>query len=659
MTGGELISRTKSGGVLVRPDLPGWHADIRDRGHHRGFVIRIRREEATEVRVFRTGPSVLWPAAREYGSDLIELIAREPELDASGASALQDWERRHAVTELPIESANPVQPRLFANTRAEDIGSREVNLRVEPGSHTLAKARSQEQPKNTTLVDPVGLDNQPATVPKQPAYQSEIRPSHINQLIERVRVRNYDRYLVKVILSEVRGSHGEVVEFDFPVTAIVGPNGGGKTTILGAAGLAYNSVKPRQFFAKSGAFDASMLNWRIEWELIDRTVNRRDSFRRTATFKNSKWDRNKLERDAVVFGVSRTVPASERTELRKCASNQFTVPADRIASLTPEVVDASQKILGKDISRFSHVSVDSRGRVSLLTGQTDNGQQFSEFHFGAGESSVIRMVMAIELMPDQSLILIEEIENGLHPVATVRMVEYLMEVAQRKRAQAIFTTHSNDALKPLPSEAIWASIRWRAFKGKLDIQALRAIEGTVEAQLAIFTEDDFARSWILAMLRTYSGVELESIEVYGLTGDSMAVSISRFHNQDPSQRFPAICFIDGDSLQVEDGKEVLRLPGQSPEAYVYDQVLDRLEEYAGILAVSLHRRYEDAGTVAKVVRDTRTTNRDAHVLFSQVGRRLGLVPEPTVRDGFLSVWCQAYPDQVQQLMEPVIGQFNS
>jgi len=42
--------------------------------------------------------------------------------------------------------------------------------------------------------------------------------------------------------------------------------------------------------------------------------------------------------------------------------------------------------------------------------------------------------------------------------------------------------HSSDALRPLAPEAIWASIRWEVFRGKLEIHDLRAIEGTVDAQ---------------------------------------------------------------------------------------------------------------------------------------------------------------------------------
>lgn len=81
-------------------------------------------------------------------------------------------------------------------------------------------------------------------------YQSEIRDSEINQLFEKVENRNYRKYLLKLTLNPVRGFQNETIKFDFPVTALIGPNGGGKTTILGAAACAYISEKPGRFFFK-------------------------------------------------------------------------------------------------------------------------------------------------------------------------------------------------------------------------------------------------------------------------------------------------------------------------------------------------------------------------------------------------------------------------
>lgn len=265
-------------------------------------------------------------------------------------------------------------------------------------------------------------------------YQSEIRDSEINQLFEKVENRNYRKYLLKLTLNPVRGFQNETIKFDFPVTALIGPNGGGKTTILGAAACAYISEKPGRFFSKSGSLDNSMQNWKINYELIDRDVNYRDPLLKSCKFKSRKWYRDNMNREVAVFGVSRTVPATERAELRKCASTVFSYRTSEESTFEDIVIDAASKVLGKEIRGYSQIKIGNDGRVSLLKGQTDNHISYSEFHFGAGESSVIRVIMRMESLADNSLILIEEIENGLHPVATQRMVEYLIDFCIRKKS---------------------------------------------------------------------------------------------------------------------------------------------------------------------------------------------------------------------------------
>lgn len=484
--------------------------------------------------------------------------------------------------------------------------------------------------------------------------QSQIRHSTINKLLEKAARRSYGKYLVRVRMQRLRGFEDVAVTFDFPVTALVGPNGGGKTTILGAAATAYEIIKPRQFFAKSGKFDESMSGWRVEYDLIDRDANRNEALKRTASFTRRKWSREGAKRDVEVFGVARTVPANERKELQRCATGSFSVAPDRIDSLKESVVAAVGRILGKDVSRFTHMRVDENGRVSLLAGETSQGTAYSEFHFGAGESSIIRMVMKIESLGDNSLVLIEEIENGLHPVATVRMVEYLIDVAERKGIQAIFTTHSNDALKPLPPQAIWAAVGGHVYQGKLDIQALRAIAGQIDARLAIFCEDEFAAAWLRAMLRGKPGVAPEGVEIHAMLGDGTAVKINKNHNQDPSARFPSVCYIDGDSRQSESVDDrVFRLPGEGPESHVYDGVIEKYSSVGGVLAVRLLQPFQSADKLLSCLREIRLTTMDPHLLFAQVGLRLGLIPESTVRDAFLTTWVEAYPEEVRTALEPI------
>lgn len=485
-------------------------------------------------------------------------------------------------------------------------------------------------------------------------FKSEIRDTQINQLFEKVDGKNYGKYLRKVTLNPIRGFKNETVSFDFPVTAIIGPNGGGKTSVLGAAACAYISVKPSRFFAKSGKFDSSMQNWSINYELIDKEINPRDTFSRTAKFTNYKWTREHILRNVAIFGVARTVPANERAELRKCASSNFEVNSDKISIIEENVIKEAEKILGKNLTGYSKISVNSDGSITLLTGQTSDGITFSEFHFGAGESSIIKMVLEIETLPDNSLILIEEIENGLHPIATIRMVEYLVDVAIRKKAQAIFTTHSNDALFPLPAKAIWSATNDKFFQGKLDVRSLRAITGQIETQLAIFVEDDFAKLWIETVLASDPNIFHEELEIHKMEGDGNAVLVNKYHNLNPSIRYKSLCFIDGDSSQLEsESDNVFRLPGDYPESYIYDRILEKIDSQTdsiiGELTVSLHKPYEMQDEIRKIIKEVRITNRDYHLLFSQLGKKIGFVSEIVVKSAFLNFWIRSFPDEVEKI----------
>ena len=484
-------------------------------------------------------------------------------------------------------------------------------------------------------------------------FQSEIRTGQINELLEKVQNRSYHQYLLKLTIDKARFFRDETITFDFPVTALVGPNGGGKTTVMGAAACAYKTIKPSLFFAKSGRFDSSMQNWRFEYELIDRQVRPSDTVRRTANFTNYRWSRGSLDREVAVFGVSRTVPANERPELRRCISGSFDVDDDQVTEMGAEATKAVGSILDKDISEFSFVRIDERGRVTLLAGQTPEGAAFSEFHFGAGESSVIRIATELEAIPEHSLVLIEEIENGLHPVATIRMVEYLIDLAGRRRIQVIFTTHSNDSLKPLPDKAIWAAVNGSLYQGKLDIGSLRAISGQVDSRLVVFVEDEFAKSWIEEILRATPGVAMDAIGIHAMGGDGTAVRVHQGHNEAPTTTQSAICLIDGDSQQQEsETNRIYRLPGESPESYIYDKILDKLDDISGELAVALLKPYEQETKVTEVIRSVRNTNRDPHLLYSQVGKQLGLIPEARVREAFMTLWARTYSEEAESIIKP-------
>jgi energy-coupling factor transporter ATP-binding protein EcfA2 len=465
---------------------------------------------------------------------------------------------------------------------------------------------------------------------------SEIRDSTKTQLLEKVRRLDYGKYLYKASISRIRGFAGEDITFEFPVTALIGPNGSGKSSVLGVAGCAYKPIKPGMFFPKSTVGDESMSGWRVEYDLVDKQINPRQLIKRTSNFRQTKWVRGDVaERDVLFFGIERTVPAGEKTRYKRLMRSTY-VHRTPLEPLNTTVAKQVEHILGKSVAdyRVTKFGFDD----TFLVGKTGSNE-YSEFHFGAGESSIIRMITTIERAPENSLILIEEIENGLHPVATRRMVEYLIDVAERKSIQTVFTTHSDYALEPLPGEAIWASIDGKLKQGRLSVEALRAVSGRVDKKLAVFVEDEFAKSWVDAILREKLAGDYDQVEVHAVHGDGNAVSTHRGHMKNPAVKFKSLCVIDGDSQQLEDVPAgIIRLPGTQPELAVFDAVNARLTDDLAILTVSCQRAPESQDLVRRTMEEVSRTNRDPHLLFNQVGIKIGFVSEAIVRGAFLALW---------------------
>jgi hypothetical protein len=73
----------------------------------------------------------------------------------------------------------------------------------------------------------------------------------------------------------------------------------------------------------------------------------------------------------------------------------------------------------------------------------------------------------------------------------------------------------------------------------------------------------------------------------------------------------------------------------------------------GVLAVRLLQPHGAADNIVARLKEIRLTNHDPHVLFSQVGFTLGLIPESTVREAFLATWAEAFPNEAAAILKPI------
>lgn len=120
------------------------------------------------------------------------------------------------------------------------------------------------------------------------------------------------------------------------------------------------------------------------------------------------------------------------------------------------------------------------------------------------------------------------------------------------------------------------------------------------------------------------------------------------HNENPSIDFRSVCIIDGDSKQKENAKaQVYRLPGGTPELTVFDGVMASIEHNIGLLTAGLQRPADKQRDVQRALMEVSQTNRDAHLLFSQVGQGLGILPLAVVEGAFLATWSQENESDVK------------
>jgi hypothetical protein len=469
----------------------------------------------------------------------------------------------------------------------------------------------------------------------------KLSPNEVQNELERVRTNNYRQFVKRVRLRNVRGFLDETIELKAPVTALVGTNGGGKSTILGACALSYKNVRPGQFFPKAFVGDESMADWSIELELVDKKIATDRMITRTAKFTQSKWRRDGFpERHVEYIEIQRTVPAGEMTRFRKFLAGN--INDYQVEELNKNTILYGTAVLDKDIKHYRVVKNKENPNVKMYVGSTNDEIGYSQFHFGAGEASVIETIDRIESAPDNSLVLIEEVENGLHPVAVRLFVQYLQSAARLKRLQVILTTHSQDAVNELPAEAVWASINKRTWNGKLSIESLRAITGNVPNTSAVYVEDIFVKEWVENAIGRYGQGLAATTKVFAAGGYPNVVKVSQFHNENPMLQIPSVALVDGDIYEPVNGpilpEHAYFIGDGTPEELVFLFVYENRNELISFIRQRCFLSQFNEDRIITAIQSVRNSACDPHVIFSNLSQSLDFVSAIYIRAGMIDLF---------------------
>ena len=124
-------------------------------------------------------------------------------------------------------------------------------------------------------------------------------------------------------------------------------------------------------------------------------------------------------------------------------------------TFTEKQIDIANHILGTEYKKIIYLEHDFYYSLSFsIYLQKGDNKQYSEAIAGSGETSVIRLIYALDNAKNKSLILLDEPETSLHIEAQRLLRDYILQMIGEKKLQVVISTHSPFFAKGLPDCAI-------------------------------------------------------------------------------------------------------------------------------------------------------------------------------------------------------------
>jgi len=369
-------------------------------------------------------------------------------------------------------------------------------------------------------------------------------------------------------IDGIRGWTGQKVEFGFPVVAIVGENGSGKSTVIQAAAAVYKAATKKEMRYASDFFPDTPFE-EVEGATIKYSY-RQGPHSNTGSVRkpSNNWLGNpdRPERKVEYIDLSRIQPVSKRTGYSKLLKSG--VAEHNHSAFDAQTLERLTAIVGKKYEGggISLTTADEKRNIPVLRiGAT----RYSGFHQGVGEIAAAELLA--QSYPKNGLILIDEVETSLHPRAQRRLIRELCRLARINELQVILTTHSPYVLAELPPEG--RVYLMDGADGKTVVTgvspefAMTRMDDDKVPECDVYVEDTRAQQLVTELLALSNRDALKRIQIipYGTASVGKALGLMAAANRFPRK---SLVFLDGDQ-DPADG--CLILPGEdAPERVVFE-----------------------------------------------------------------------------------------
>ena len=483
---------------------------------------------------------------------------------------------------------------------------------------------------------------------------------HLRQVWEQLRAQAPQRKdeLHSVSIKGLRGIQDLTVEFRYPVCVLAGPNACGKSTVLFALACAYRPphAGPRDFVPSTlfPDFKPSRRGQDLPTDPKE-DVEIAFSYKVNGAMQTMRWRRKKSwNRSGLKSPPVRPVYLRTLANLSNPSEVRSLLQLGR-REVDSRPVDAADITLAHRILPWKYrqiVRIASKNK-ELLFADRHEGFAYSEFHMSSGERAILHLSLDLARLHN-ALVLIDEVEAGLHPFTQQLLLLELQRLALRNQLQIIVATHSPVVLDSVPPEA-------RIFLERTDNNVIvrpayhdviqRAFYGQALDRLSVVCEDAAAE----AVIRGIFDALLPSLELMPSDVEiGRNTSKHEFrHHITAFARFgklwSTLFVLDGDARdllpelqaiasQHGQNAHIICLPGNAaPEVWAWRMLEEHQEDYAKELGMDsrrfaqalqeIFRIYEGAADTesnkakGRLVQLAEQTGRDVESILRLIGRR--------------------------------------
>jgi predicted ATPase len=316
------------------------------------------------------------------------------------------------------------------------------------------------------------------------------------------------QFLESVRVCNLRGISDLQINLGYPVTVIAGTNGSGKSTVLFACACAYDvpgvrDYSPAVLFPNLKARDDQTVSDHLgspsfEYFFVDGGNRTGMTWRRLKSWSKSFMGRRggtQPQRELYLRTLANLTSPTEVRSILQIGNQAFSK-----ADLDADLIAFAHRVMPFKYRGLKLLTL--KGKDLLFANREDANTSYSEFHMSAGERALLRISKDISRLRN-ALILIDEVEAGLHPYTQQQLMLELQRLALRNDLQIIVTSHSPVVLESVPPEG-------RVFLERTADDVVvqpayrdifqRAFYGRPQERLSVLCEDGVAEALILGVL---------------------------------------------------------------------------------------------------------------------------------------------------------------